>query len=340
MGYTIPATMKAVQQDEAEGKLFLRELPVPRPGVGEVLVRMCAAPINPSDLGALNGLSYSGNRKYPITPGNEGSGTVVATGSGLYAKMLMGKQVACSPSAEGKGTWAEYMVTSAQYCVPLMRGVDLEQAAMLVVNPLTALAMIETANKGKHRAIINTVAASNLGRMILRLAQHRGIPVINIVRRAEQVDVVRSRGGEYVLDSSEPDFVERLRELAERLQATLILDAVGGEMTQQLADAAPHGSSILFYSNMSHQDSSVSPFVALVKDLRFHGWFLPNWLRTKNLLQSMALSRRAQGLLNTDLASPVGRRVPLSSAQEALEGYVQQMTNHKVLFIIDADRSE
>ncbi len=336
MKYRTPATMQAVQQDEAAGRLFLRELPVPQPGAGEVLVRMAAAPINPSDLGSLAGLSYSGSRTYPITPGNEGSGTVVASGSGLFAKMLLGKPVACSPSTEGKGTWAEYMVTSAQYCLPLRRGVDIEQAAMLVVNPLTALAMIEIARKGKHRAIVNTVAASNLGGMILRLGQRQNIPVINIVRRAEQVGVVRSRGGEYVLNSSEPDFVARLRELAQRLKATLFLDAIGGEMTQQLADAAPFGSTLLLYSKMSQQNCSVDPFVALVKSLRFHGWFLPNWLRTKNLFQSIAFSRHAQNLLATDLSSHIGRRVPLSSAQAALDRYVQGMTNEKVLFRIGA----
>jgi len=337
MNADIPATMQAVQQDEAEGKLILREIPVPRPGVGEVLVRMTAAPINPSDLASLTGFSYTGIRTYPITPGNEGSGTVVATGGGLFAKMLMGKRVACSPSTEGKGTWAQYLVTSAKYCLPLKRDVDIEQAAMLLVNPLTALAMIETAKKQKHRAIVNTVAASNLGGMILRLAQHQGIPVVNIVRRAEQVDVVRSRGGEYVLDSSAPDFVGRLRELAQSLKATLFLDAIGGEMTQQLVDAAPQGSSILIYSNMSQQDSRIVPFVTLVKDLRIHGWFLPNWLQTKNLLQSIALSRQAQSLLATDLSSHIGKRVPLASAQEALESYVQNMTNHKILFQINME---
>jgi NADPH2:quinone reductase len=337
MEHAIPATMLAVQQDEAEGKLSLRELPVPRPKAGEVLVRMAAAPINPSDLGALSGLNYSGTRSYPFTPGIEGSGTVVGAGTGLLARILIGKRVACSSVLGGNGTWAEYMVTSAQNCIPLRRSVDLEQAAMLLVNPLTALAMIEIAMKGKHRAIVNTVAASNLGGMILRLGQHHGIPVVNIVRRAEQVDVVRSRGGEHVLNSSEMDFIERLRELAQELGATLFLNAVGGEMTQQLVDAAPFGSTILLYAKMSEQNSEIDPFTVLIKDLRFHGWFLPNWLQTKNLFQMIALSRRAQSLLATDLFSPVGKRVPLSSAQEALDEYVQSMTNHKVLFLINTD---
>jgi NADPH:quinone reductase-like Zn-dependent oxidoreductase len=203
---------------------------------------------------------------------------------------------------------------------------------MLVVNPLTALAMIQMAKDGRHRAIVNTVAASVLGGMILSRARHEGIPVVNVVRRPGQVDVVRSRGAEYVLDSSEADFVERLREVAERLQATLLLDAVGGEMTGRLADAAPYGSTIVLYSKMSEEDCRVDPFTALVKNLRLQGWFLPNWLKTKNPFQAILLSRKAQSLLESDLSSQVGQRVPLSSAQESLEKYVQAMTNQKVLF--------
>lgn len=333
----VPDTMQAVQQDAPEGNLVLRELPVPRPGPGEVLVRMAAAPINPSDRGALSGLSYGDPRTYPFVPGIEGSGTVVASGGGLLPRLLRGKRVACSAIIGGDGTWAEYMVTSAQLCIPLKRDVDLEQASTLLVNPLTALAMIEIASKGKHRAIVNTVAASNLGGMILRLAQQRAIPVVNIVRRAEQVDVVRSRGAEYVLNSSEPGFVEQLLDRVQALKPTLFLDAIGGQMTQQLANVAPFGSTILMYSKMSEENSVIDPFMAVVKDLRFVGWFLPNWLGTKNLAQSLLLTQRAQKLLATDLASTIGRRVPLSSAQEALDSYVQGMTNNKVLFSICSD---
>jgi NADPH:quinone reductase-like Zn-dependent oxidoreductase len=324
--------MQAVQQDEPNGRLVTREVPVPRPGPGEVLVRMAAAPINPSDLGSLRGLSYEGTRKYPFIPGVEGSGTVVANGSGMMARMLLGKRVACTVLAGHGGTWAQYMVTSAQQCIPLERGVDLDKAAMLVVNPLTALAMIEMAKDGGHRAIVNTVAASALGAMILSRARHEGIPLVNVVRRPSQVDVVRSRGAEYVLDSSEADFAERLHEVAERLQATLLLDAVGGEMTGRLAGAAPYGSTIVLYSKMSEEDCRVDPFTVLVKNLRLQGWFLPNWLKTKNAFQAILLSRKAQSLLDSDLSSHVGQRVPLSSAQEALEKYVQAMTNQKVLF--------
>src|SRR5436190_34974 len=151
MNHSIPATMQAVQLDQPNGSLVLREIPVPRPQARQVLIRMAAAPINPSDLGSLAGMSYSGKRQFPFTPGLEGSGTVIAVGAGLMPRLLNGRRVACSALLKGDGTWAEYMVTSAQSCVPLNKSVSFEQGATLLVNPLSALAIFDIAQRGKHR---------------------------------------------------------------------------------------------------------------------------------------------------------------------------------------------
>src|ERR1044071_1955723 len=192
--HSIPSTMHAVQLDEPNGKLMLHEIPVPRPQAGQVLIRMAAAPINPSDLGSLSGLSYSGKRQFPFTPGLEGSGTVIEAGEGIMPRLLNGRRVACSAMLTGDGTWAEYMVTSAQQCIPLNKSVSLEQGSMLVVNPLSALAILDLAQRGKHSAIVSTAAASALGGMILRLGKKLNIPIIHIVRRQAQVESVRKLG--------------------------------------------------------------------------------------------------------------------------------------------------
>src|SRR5215207_1456744 len=134
MNHSLPATMHAVQLDEPNGNLTVREIPVPRPQAGQVLVRMAAAPINPSDLGALAGFSYSGARTYPFTPGLEGSGTVIQAGEGLMPRLLNERRVACAALIPGDGTWAEYMVTSARLGVPLNKDVSLEQGAMMLTN--------------------------------------------------------------------------------------------------------------------------------------------------------------------------------------------------------------
>ncbi len=335
MNHTVPSSMHAIQLDEPNGKLTLREIPVPRPQAGQVLVRMAAAPINPSDLGALAGFSYSGERHYPFTPGLEGSGTVVEAGAGLMPRLLNGRRVACGAMLTGNGTWAEYMVTSASLCVPLNQRIRFEQGAMLLVNPLSALAMFEIAQQGRHRALVSTAAASALGGMILRLGKRRNIPVIHIVRRQTQVELIRGRGGEYVLNSSDADFARQLQTTAHRLRATLLLDAIGGSMTQILAEAAPFGSTILLYSRLAGQDSVINPTTALVKHLHFEGWFLSNWLREKNLVQTLQLSRQVQALLATDLQSPVHQRLPLSAVQQALEMYVGNMTAGKILLVAD-----
>ena len=335
MNQSIPATMHAVQLDEPNGRLMLREVPMPRPQAGQILIRMAAAPINPSDLAALSGLSYSGTRTFPFTPGLEGSGTVVEAGEGFMPRLLNGRRVACSALLTGDGTWAEYMVTSAQLCIPLSRNVSLEQGTMLLVNPLSALAILEIAQRGKHRAIISTAAASALGGMLLRLGKRHNIPIIHVVRRQAQVDWIRSLGGEHILNSSEAGFTEQLRTMAQKYQATLLLDAISGGMTQQLAEAAPFGSTILLYSRLSEEECIIDARTALIKNLHFDGWFLANWLGEKNLLQVLQLSRQAQSLLGTDLQSPIHKRFPLAAAQEGHDMYVSDMSAGKILLVAD-----
>ena len=333
MNHSIPWTMHAIQVDEPNGKLTLREIPLPRPQAGQVLIRMAAAPINPSDLGSLSGLSYRGKRKFPFTPGLEGSGTVVEAGAGFMPSLLNGRRVACSALLTGDGTWAEYMVTSAGLCVPLNKNVSLEQGATLLVNPLSALSILEIAQHGKHRAIVSTAAASALGGMILRLGKRHNIPVIHVVRRPEQADWVRKLGGDYVLNSSDTDFVDQLRTLAHKLEATLMLDAISGSMTQQLANAAPFGSTILLYSRLSDEACIIDARIALVKDLHFDGWFLANWIAKKNILQVLHLSGQAQSLLATDLQSPIHKRFSLAEAQKGLEMYIKHMSAGKILLV-------
>lgn len=336
MDATIPPTMHAVQQDEPNGKLTLGEIPVPHPQAGQVLVRMAAAPINPSDLGALLGYSYRGKHTYPRTPGLEGSGTVVQVGKGMWPRLLLGRRVACAAPIPGDGTWAEYMVTSAQRCIPLNKSTSLEQGAMLLTNPLSALAIIEMAKRGKHRAIVSTAAASALGGMLLRLGKRHQIPIIHVVRRQAQVDMLGELGGEYVLNSSDADFADRLQTTVQKLHATLLLDAIGGDMTRILSEAAPYGSTILLYSRLSEQDSIIDARTALVKQLHLDGWFLPNWLAEKNLVQTLLLSREVQSFVASDLRSPVHQRVPLSAAQAGLETYIREMSAGKILLVADS----
>ena len=154
MDISIPESMQSIRLEEENGKLQARQIPVPKPGPGEVLVRMAASIINPADIVFLNrGGAYT-KRKLSVVPGIEGSGTVVASGSGFLPMFLKGKRVACSKPPESDGTWADYMLTKASLCAPLQKNVSLEKGANLVVNPMTVVIFLEMIKEGKHAAVV------------------------------------------------------------------------------------------------------------------------------------------------------------------------------------------
>jgi len=337
MSISIPKNMQAIRLEEENGELQVHELPVPTPGPGEVLVQMAASTINPSDIGFLYSTSGYSNRKLPVTPGIEGSGTVVAAGSGFLPNFLIGKRVACTRAGTRDGTWAHFLLTKASLCSPLKRDISFESGATLVVNPMTVLAFFEIIEKGGHAAFVNTAAASQLGRMLVRIANKKGIPLINIVRRQEQADLLQSLGAEYVLVSTEADFDQRLRELAHRLNATFFLEAISGEFTQRLIDASPKGSVILLYSNLSQSPARINPNSLWYFDRRVEGFILSTWAPKQGLLKILRLTRQVQKLAHTDLITTFQERIPFTSVQEGLELYQKNMTAGKILLVIDPD---
>jgi NADPH:quinone reductase len=246
--------MRALEIAAYQGKpdsIAVANLPLPRPGNGEVLVKVFASPVNPSDLLFLQGL-YGFKKPLPAIPGFEGSGIVIEAGPGMLGRFLKGKRVACAAADEkiAGGMWAEYVVTSAKLCIPLRKDVDLEQGAVMIINPLTAWALMDEARRGRHKAVVRTASASALGRMIIRLGWRFSIPVINVVRHTEQVQLLRNMGAEHVLSSNYGDFEGRLRDLCHRLGATIGFDAVAGEMLVRFCErsrTAPSCSSIVHY---------------------------------------------------------------------------------------------
>jgi len=331
---SIPKYMQAVLLESSGGSVTVGQVPVPEPGPGQLLLRMFAAPINPSDLGFLKG-SYGFPKTFPIVPGLEGSGTVIAAGSGVFPRFYVGKRVACATAKASGGTWAEYMVTSATTCFPLSKKLSLEQGATLIVDPMTALAFFDIARQGRHRAIVSHAAAGALGRMILRLGQAYHIPIIHVVRRPEQVELLRSLGGQHVLNSNDPGFVDRLRRISREMKATLILDPVAGRQTRELLDAAPNGSTVLVYGRMSGEGPD--PDLQGLQDgnKRVDGFFLPDWLAKKNILQALLNARRVQRLATHELQTTVRMRLPLTAVHQALEAYKANPTAGKVLLIAD-----
>ncbi len=332
---TVPPTMRALQLRAYDGKpesLVLVEKPVPRPGKGQVLVKIAATPVNPSDTGFIRGL-YAMQKKLPITPGFEGSGTVVAAGSGFMGRALIGKRVACSAPFDGDGTWAEYMVTSAKMCIPLRKQVSLEQGAMLIVNPMTAWALLDIAKRGGHRAVVQSAAASALGRMIFRLGQRFGITVINVVRRQEQIDLLQALGAKYVLNSSATDFEEHLRQLGHELQVSLALEAVSGEISAYILRALPKGAKMIVYGAVSEQGCQIDPRSLIFDGKRLEGFWLAEWARHKSMPGQIRAAMQVQKLLESDLKTEVRARLPLEEAGKGLQQYAAHMTEGKILLV-------
>lgn len=331
MNEDFPGSMTAVRQHAPGGPLVTESVPLPEPGHGEVLVRMHASPINPSDLAAIRGASPG--IKYPYVPGLEGSGTVVKAGKGLLPALRKGKRVACTPVPGKGGTWAEYMVTPAMRCVPLPAGISMEQGSMMLVNPMTALAFMELAKKGKHGAMVNNAAASALGKMLVRLSGKYHLPLINIVRKEAQVHELEKMGAGYVLNSSENNFPEELGRLSRELGATLILDAVTGPQSALLLRAAPPGTMLIAYARLSGENMTIDPSSLIREDKQVSGFFLGHWLDSKGLLYKIRLTRRVGSMMAGTLASPIRRSMPLERAEEAIRLYTEQMSEGKVLLI-------
>lgn len=313
----------------AEGlRLVQRSVPDLKPN--EVLVKVAASPINPSDLSFLEG-HYHSKKSPPVVPGLEGSGTVVATGKSMMARNLMGKRVACISQDTGDGVWAEYMLTTTKLALPLHRSVNLEQGAMSVVNPLTAIALVNIARIGKHKAIVQTAAASTLGQMINRLSKKEGIQVINVVRSDAQVDLLKGQDAEFVLNSTGQDFQESLYDLCHRLGSRLAFDAVAGPLSFQLLEAMPPQSRVTVYGGLSHEPAMAHPGQLIFQAKAVDGFWLTLYLSKLSLVKFLRIWRRVQKLLANELRSEIRVQYPLKDIKAAVLDYQGQMTGGKVL---------
>jgi NADPH:quinone reductase len=257
MSTEAPQKMRAVVLEEyleniidALNGLKIAELPVPKPEKGQVLVRIRAAPCNPSDLLLLQG-KYGTLKKLPTVPGWEGAGEVIASGGGWLANWLNGKRVACALRGDRNGTWAEYFIAKVGECIPIKQQITFEQAASLIINPFTAFGLLETARKGGHRAAVHTAGASQLGRMLQTMAAEANYPLINVVRRKEQIELLRSLGAKHVLNSSSESFADELKEMCKQLGATVAFEAIAGSMTGTVMNAMPHDSNVFVYGALS-----------------------------------------------------------------------------------------
>jgi NADPH:quinone reductase-like Zn-dependent oxidoreductase len=327
--------MDAVVLKDYDGtpqSLVTADVPVPRLRPGQVLVKLAATSIGPADLMFLKG-QYGITKPLPIVPGFEGSGTVIASGGQPMGRWLVGKRVACLAPEDGHGTWAEYMATSTDICIPLSKHISFEQGAYLTINPMTACALVEIARTGGNLAFVQTAAASALGVMIARLAKRFQLTGIHIVRRPEQVQTLQNLGCEHVFDSNDASFQERLAEVCSKLKASIAFDAVGGELTRRVALAMPPGSRIVVYGALADGPCQIDSKDFFFRDKKLEGFWLSRWIKSKGFLQKLLLAFQVQKLLSNELQTRVQARFPLKDILCAIDQYEKQRTEGKVLLV-------
>lgn len=365
--------LRSMVRANGELELSLVESPLPTPAADEVLVKVQATPINPSDIGTLFGLAdmstvvRSGTKERPIVTakiperamavlagrvgesmpvGLEGAGTVVDAGSSPEARALMGKLVAALPT----GMYAQYRCIRAAECVVLPDGTPPAEAASCFVNPLTALGMVETMRREGHTALAHTAAASNLGQMLQRICLKDGVSLVNVVRRPEQVETLRAIGATHVCDSSTPTFMKDLTEAFASTGATIAFDATGGGklagqmltcMESALSRTARaysrYGSTTLkqvyVYGRLDPAPLELGGSFGLTWSVG--GWLLFNFLQKIGPEAAQHLRDRVVSELKTTFASHYTRTVSLAGALDldAIAAYSRRATGEK--FLID-----
>ena len=358
-------------KNEGNLEITLANVPVPEPGPGDVLVRVEAAPINPSDLGLLVGMAdmttaeVSGTADHPVVTatvppglmkhmaarvdqalpvGNEGAGIVVGAGTSDEAQALMGKTVGIL----GGGMYTQYRCLAAAQCLVLPEGTTPAEGASCFVNPLTALGMVETMRVEGHSALVHTAAASNLGQMLNKICINDGVDLVNIVRKQEHIELLEGIGAKYVCNSSEQSFMEDLTDALVATGATLAFDATGGgrlagqiltcmeiAANKTAKEYSRYGSTthkqVYIYGGLDRSPTEFNRAFGMAWGIG--GWLLTPFLQKIGRDAAQALRERVAREVKTTFASSYTQEVSLVEALQldAIAVYTKQATGEKYL---------
>jgi NADPH:quinone reductase len=363
--------LRSLVKKSGELELSLVNVPTPEPAEDEVVVRVEATPINPSDLGLLIGPAdmsaarVSGTKDSPVITatmpeaamrmmgarldqslpvGNEGAGTVVKTGSSGAAKALMGKTV----SIIGGAMYSQYRVMKVRDVMELPAGTTAADGASWFVNPLTALGMTETMRRENHKALVHTAAASNLGQMLNKICIKDGIGLVNIVRSKEQADILKKIGAKYIVDSTSPTFMDDLTNALVETGATIAFDAIGGgKLASQILTAmeiaanktakeySRYGSNVFkqvyIYGSLDTRPTELTRAFGLTWSVS--GWLLTPFLQKIGPAEIGRLRQRVASELKTTFASHYTKVVSLPETLDPanIAVYNKRTTGEKFL---------
>jgi len=363
--------LRSLIKKSGELEISLLNVPTAEPAVDEVVVRVEASPINPSDLGLLVGAAdmatakASGSKDAPVITakvpeaamramagrldqsmpvGNEGAGVVIRTGSSEAAQALMGKTV----SMIGGAMYSQYRTIKASDCMALPTGTTAAEGASWFVNPFTSLGMTETMRREGHKALVHTAAASNLGQMLNKICIKDGIALVNIVRSAQQAEILRKIGAKYIVDSSAPTFMNDLTDALAETGATIAFDAIGGgKLAGQILtcmEAAINRKAKVYsrYGSNMHKQvylyGSLDPGPTELNRAFGMAWGIGGWLLFPFLMKISAddrqrLRERVASELKTTFASHYTQVVSLAEVLQLshLAVYAKRATGEKYL---------
>jgi NADPH:quinone reductase-like Zn-dependent oxidoreductase len=297
----------------------------------EVLIRTDAVPCNPSDIAFIRG-GYNVQRTLPAVPGFEGTGVVIDTG--IRAAKYMNKRVSAFVQADGDGTWAEHFIASAKDCILIKEVMDIDQAACLSINPFTAFALVESAVLRNCKAIVQNAAGGQVAHFIRIFADHKGIEVINIVRKPDQATDLKGKGLKYVLDSTNDTFNKELQVLAHQLNANLAFDAAGGEMTAALLHSLPDRSEVVLYGGLAGGTlNHLDPFDIIFRNRKLSGFNLADWKKLKCQVEFEDISRNIQEMMiEGKMKTKIQGVYKFGEVVDALRTYIKSMSAGKILF--------
>ena len=313
--------------------LEVRELDIPQPKDKQVLIRVSAAPCNPSDIAFMRG-GYNIRKPVPVVMGFECTGTVVETGDHPAAMEMIGKRVSCFTQGDENGTWAEYFMTDYSNCLPIKDELPDDQAAALCINPFTAYALFIMATEKNSGAIIQNGASGQIAIFIRTLARREKIPVINLVRKEDHIKELRSEGERFVLNLSEPGYETELEQLAHDLDARIAFDAVGGDGSGLILNAMPTGSELIVYGGLSGKPLGMFNTLDIIfKAKTIRGFNLGEWKAEVGPDHFQKVSEDLQDLLiKYIIFTRIQNEYQLEEVQQAIEQYIRNMSAGKIIF--------